>query len=96
MALRGLDPVIGILGAGRLGTVLARLAAGAGYQVVLSGSGDAKRIALPIDLLAKGVTAARLRRMQPSGQTSSSSLFHSAGTAPIPATSSPASSSSTR
>ena len=58
MALRGLDPVIGILGAGRLGTVLARLAAGAGYQVVLSGSGDAKRIALPIDLLAKGVTAA--------------------------------------
>jgi len=55
--MTGVKPVIGILGAGRLGTVLARLAAGAGYQVFIAGSGDPKRVALPIDVLAKGVRA---------------------------------------
>jgi predicted dinucleotide-binding enzyme len=50
-------PVIGVLGAGQLGMVLARLAANAGYQVVIAGSRDPKRVALPPGLRTKGVTA---------------------------------------
>lgn len=56
---------LAVIGAGKLGVVLAQLALQAGFDVRVSGSGDPSKIALTMSVLAPGSTVGRTEEIVP-------------------------------